>query len=301
MINENDMKIKALAPWFGAKRNLAPRIVELLGKHSVYWEPFCGSMAVLMVKSPCVMETVNDLHGDLINLALVIQHKELACKLYRHLRRTMMHEQIFHEAAERCRQRGHILKVEEPDLDRAYDYFICSWIGRNGVSGTDGYNQGYCLRFTSNGGHAAKRFKSVVNSIPAWRRRLKDVTILQRDAFEILPRIADESKAAIYIDPPYIGHEKDYICQIEKEDHARLAELLHRFEKARVVLSYYDDPKLEELYPDWHREKIVVSKALAHQGNRGKNKTKAIEVLLSNKEIIKKEECWPSGQEGLFA
>ena len=27
-----DMKIKALAPWFGGKRNLAPRIVELLAK-----------------------------------------------------------------------------------------------------------------------------------------------------------------------------------------------------------------------------------------------------------------------------
>jgi len=276
------MKIKALAPWFGAKRNLALRIVELLGKHSAYWEPFCGSMAVLLAKPRCVMETVNDLHGDLINLARVIQHEKLAQKLYRRLRRTLMHEQIFIEAADRCRERGHCFDASEPDLDRAYDYFVCSWMGRNGVSGTTGYNQGYCLRFTSRGGHAATRWKSVVESIPAWRRRLCQVTILQRDAFDIIPRIEDEPKTALYIDPPYIEHEKDYVNKIKSDDHQRLAKMLHRFQKARVVVSYYDHPKLNELYPDWQRHEIVISKALAHQAVRGKNDIKVKEVLLVN-------------------
>lgn len=32
------MKIKAIAPWFGGKRNLAPQIVRLLGRHRAYWE-----------------------------------------------------------------------------------------------------------------------------------------------------------------------------------------------------------------------------------------------------------------------
>ena len=277
-----NMKIKAIAPWFGSKRNLATRIVELLGDHRVYWEPFCGSMAVLMAKQPCVMETVNDLHGDLINLALVVRDEQLALKLYRKLRRTLMHEQIFIEAAERCRQRGHYFDAGEPDLKRAYDYFVCSWIGRNGVAGTAGYNQGFCLRFTSKGGDAATRWKSVVESIPAWRRRLRQVTILQRDAFEIIPRIEDEPKTVLYIDPPYIKHEKDYVNKIEPDDHARLAKMLCRFRKARVVVSYYDHPKLDELYPDWQRCEIMVSKALAHQGRRGQNDMRATEVLLVN-------------------
>lgn len=261
---------------------MATRIVELLGDHRVYWEPFCGSMAVLMAKQPCVMETVNDLHGDLINLALVVRDEQLALKLYRKLRRTLMHEQIFIEAAERCRQRGHYFDAGEPDLKRAYDYFVCSWIGRNGVAGTAGYNQGFCLRFTSKGGDAATRWKSVVESIPAWRRRLRQVTILQRDAFEIIPRIEDEPKTVLYIDPPYIKHEKDYVNKIEPDDHARLAKMLCRFRKARVVVSYYDHPKLDELYPDWQRCEIMVSKALAHQGRRGQNDMRATEVLLVN-------------------
>ncbi len=67
------MEIKALAPWFGSKRTLAPRIVEAIGKHTVYWEPFAGSMAVLFSKPQVSAETVNDLHGDLVNLARCIQ------------------------------------------------------------------------------------------------------------------------------------------------------------------------------------------------------------------------------------
>ena len=282
---KDEMKIKAIAPWFGAKRNLAPRIVELLGAHKTYWEPFCGSMAVLLANPPCVMETVNDLHGDLINLARVVRDEKLALKLYRKLRRTLMHEQIFIEAAERCRERGHCFDAREPDLERAYDYFVCSWIGRNGVAGTTGYNQGYCLRFTSKGGHAATRWRSVVESIPAWRRRLRQVTILQRDAFEIIPKIEDEPKAALYIDPPYIDHEKDYVEKIELADHKRLAEMLHRFQKARVVVSYYDHPKLNEIYPDWQRQEIVIAKALGHQGRRGQNAVRVKEVLLINQKM----------------
>ena len=66
-------KIKAIAPWFGGKRAMAPAIVAELGKHTQYFEPFCGSMAVLFAKPPSQKETVCDLHGDLINLANVLQ------------------------------------------------------------------------------------------------------------------------------------------------------------------------------------------------------------------------------------
>lgn len=58
------MKITALLPWGGSKRTLAARIIHQLGPHRCYWEPFCGSMAVLLAKELATMETVNDLHGD---------------------------------------------------------------------------------------------------------------------------------------------------------------------------------------------------------------------------------------------
>ena len=289
------MKIKAIAPWFGGKRNLAPKIVELLGPHRVYWEPFCGSMAVLMAKPTCVMETVNDLHADLINLARVIQDPKLGPQLYRQLRRTLMHEDLFKAAAARYKSRGHFAMAPEPDFDlpRAYDYFLCAWLGRNGVGGTSSYNQGFCVRYTATGGHAAKRWQSVIKSIPAWRRRLANVTILQRDAFELLERIDDRKGTAIYIDPPYIEKGAKYIHDFKHQDHIRLAQMLGRFKETRIVVSYYDHPKLAELYPDWGRAEIIVTKSLNNQNRRNKeNKgVRVIEVLLVNS---------PLEQKGLF-
>jgi DNA adenine methylase len=277
-----EMKIKALAPWFGGKRNLAPAIIKLLGKHRVYWEPFCGSMAVLLNKEPCGMETVNDLHGDLINLAKVVKDQDCAIKLYELLARTLMHEELHSQAAERYKQRGYFNPVDEPDVQRAYDYFLCAWMGRNGVAGTKSYNQGFCVRYTANGGHAAKRWRSVVESIPAWHFRLCNVTILNRDAFELLERIEDKENTAIYIDPPYLIKGAKYIYDFQVADHIRLTEALRRFEKSRVVVSYYDAPRLTELYPGWTQHKIDVSKAMSNACSRGKKDVRAMEVLLTN-------------------
>ena len=285
-------KITAIVPWLGSKRNLAPTIVEELGLHRVYWEPFCGSMAVLLAKPPCVMETVNDLHGDLVNLARVIQHPEHGPRLYRRLRRTLMAESLHAESAALIRSEPSPGRL---DPGRAYHYFVASWIGRNGVAGTASTNNGFCVRWTANGGHGAKRFDGAVRSIPAWRRRLANVTILKRDAFEVLEKLEDGPGASVYVDPPYLsqtrsanagfgrGHGSSlYVHEFAIGDHERLAEALSRFRRARVVVSYYDHPELERLYPTWTKRRIEVSKAMAHQGRRGKNDTKAIEVLLLN-------------------
>lgn len=78
--------VTALAPWFGSKRTMAPDIVKLLGPHKSYWEPFCGSMAVLLNKPKCRMETVGDLHADLVNLARVVRDTDAGQELYRQAR-----------------------------------------------------------------------------------------------------------------------------------------------------------------------------------------------------------------------
>jgi len=279
------MKIGALAPWFGSKRNLAPAIVEALGPHRVYWEPFCGSMSVLLAKPPCVMETVNDLHGDLVNLARVVQHSTIGPALYRRLRRVLFSEAQFNELAATLRSDEPAPDV--PDLDRAFAYFVCTWMGRNGLAGTRSYNHHFCVRYTANGGHSAKRWRSAVQSISAWRRRLANATILSRNGFELLGRIEDAAGVAIYLDPPYLVKGSKYVHDFEPADHERLADAAKKFKRTRVVISYYDHPRLEELYPGWSRREIVVSKAMANQltadaREHAQIQKKATEVLLIN-------------------
>lgn len=275
--------ITAIAPWFGSKRTLAPRIVAELGEHRAYWEPFCGSMAVLLAKPPATMETVNDLHGDLVNLARVVQHPTHGPTLYRRLRRVWMSETLHQEAAARFRERGNASAGELPDVDRAADYMLCAWLGRNGVAGTHSYNQGFCVRYTKNGGHGAKRWAGAVDSIPAWGRRLRGVTILSRDAFDLIEKIEDAPGVAIYCDPPYLVKGAKYVHDFKAEDHRRLANLLMRFTKTRVVVSYYDHPDLAALYPGWTIVHCPTTKALVNQGMRDKEGgTVAPEVLLIN-------------------
>jgi len=277
----SEMKIKAAVPWLGSKRNLAPVAIKLLGPHRVYWELFCGSMAVLFAKVLCVMETVVDLHADLTNLAKVLQSEALALKLYRRAARTLMSDQLHREARNRLVE-ARLVEMDSPDLDRAYDYLLCSWQGRNGAAGTSCHNSGFCVRYTSNGGHAAKRWKGVIESIPWWHQRLLNVTVLRRDVFGVGEKIEDKAGTAIYCDPPYFEKGSKYLHDFTDDDHERLATLLHRFRETRVVLSYYDHPKLDELYPRWTKHYITVAKAMSHQNKRGENKKRAVEVLLTN-------------------
>ena len=273
------MKIKAIVPYFGAKRKIASKIIEYIGKHRVYWEPFCGSMAVLMLKKPCEMEMVNDLHGDLINLARVIQDKELGFKLYDKLSRTLYAEQFFREAKESW------ISGNGCPLDRAYDYFVASWIGLNGVSGTERCNCQFALRWCRGGGQGARRWRSVVESMPAWHKRLANVVIVNRDAFEILENIKDERDTVIYCDPPYLEKSDKYVHDFTEAQHEQLSQSLRRFSKARVVVSYYDDPRLDNLYEGFNKIELKVSAHSLRNATRGKKKNprkKQKEVLLLN-------------------
>lgn len=270
------MSITALVPWFGSKRNLAPTIVHELGPHSAYWEPFCGSMAVLLAKPESCHETVNDLHGDLVNLARVIQHPAHGAALYRRLRRTLYTEGQWRESKM-------LLPSLTDPLERAYHYFVTSWLGRNGLSGTASRNKaGFSVRWTPHEGTGGQRFASVVASIPAWRRRLRRVTIIQRDAFEVLAQIKDATNTVVYVDPPYVEKTTAYLHDLDITDHERLADMLGRFQRARVVVSYYEHPLIHRLYKGWTVRRIEVAKALAHSSCRGTNTTRATELLLIN-------------------
>jgi DNA adenine methylase len=275
--------ITALAPWFGSKRTLAPLIVHEAGPHVAWWEVFCGSMAVTLAKPPCAMETVNDLHGDLINLARCIKHPTLGPALYRRLRRWLASSVGLREAADACKTWARGPATDEPDIDRAEVYFATSWMGRNGVAGTQSYNQGFSRRFTKNGGHAAKRWGSAIDSIPAWRRRMRNLSILAEDGLSLLERIEDVPGVAIYCDPPYLVKGAKYVHDFAAGDHAKLANALMRFKRTRVVVSYYDHPDLAGLYPGWTLRRVYQTKALVNQGMRdAKGATVAPEVLLIN-------------------
>lgn len=284
-------KIKSIAPWFGGKRTLAPRVVEQLGEHKQYFEPFCGSMAVLFAKETAGHETVNDLHGDLVNLARVLQDESLAIALYDRLQKTLVCEELLWEA-------GRILAepiVGDVTSDRAYWYFLSCWMARNGICGMDRIQFQLAVRWTPGGGSPTIRWRSAVESIPEWHRRLSNVVILNRDAFSFIDRLDDKSHTAVYVDPPYIGSSRShgsYLHDFEHEsplfgsDHERLASILKQYKEARIVVSYYDCPEVRELHSGWTFIDCSMNKNLHAQNGRGPRQQSAPEVLIVNGPMV---------------
>jgi len=255
-------------------------------------------MAVLFAKPRSSHETVNDLHGDLVNLARVVADDELAPRLYDRLQRTLMAEPIILDAKATV---STPYEDDRPDIDRAYHYFVISWAGRNGVSGTKRHNYQMAVRWTSGGGSGAVRFRSAIESLPWWHARLQSVEILRRDLFVLLDKIEDEVGTAIYLDPPYFHRgsrtgSNDYLHEFTATDHERLAAAAARFAVSRVVVSYYHDPALDELYPSphWTKRHVHTNKNLHVQNRRGAKKTVAPEVLLIN------GESYQPSNDGLF-
>lgn len=301
-----EMKIKAIAPWFGGKRTLAPVIVEQLGKHTQYFEPFCGSMAVLFAKDPSQKETVNDLHGDLINLARVLQAVNAAEMLYERLQNTLFSEDLLEQARlhlQRPDQELHLsdLGCMRPQnlacIERAYWYFLASWMGRNGTAGTARVDYQIAVRWTKNGGSPTVRWRNAVESIPQWHQRLLNVVILRRDAFHIIDRLEDVPETAIYVDPPYAAetrgkikdgrggkylHEFSHDAGLFGDDHQRLVEILRGYRQARIVVSYYDCQRIRDLYAGWTFIEHTRQKHLHAQNGRGARPKEAPEILIVN-------------------
>jgi len=260
---------------------MAPDIVKELGKHTQYFEPFCGSMAVLFAKEPSQQETVNDLHGDLINLARVVADPQEAPALYERLQSTLFSEDLLEQARE------HLVDQHCHPSSRAYWYFLTSWMGRNGTSGTARLNYQIAVRWTKGGGSPTVRWRNAVESLPAWHRRLQNVVILKRDAFKILGRFEDVAGTAIYVDPPYPAETRSvakYLHEFEhgKDDHGRLAEILREYRHARVVVSSYDCSRIRELYDGWTFVDHKRQKNLHAPNGRGARRKDAPEVLIIN-------------------
>lgn len=302
------MKIRALAPWFGGKRTLAPRIVAELGPHTQYFEPFCGSMAVLFAKPESQKETVCDLHGDLTNLARIVSVPWRAEALYERLIGTVMAEGLLEDARKHLAGDPPELKdcTTAEMLERAYWFFIASWMGRNGTAGTERMDYQIAVRWTKSGGSPTVRFRSAVESLPAWHVRLLNPVVLRRNAFDILDRFEDDPSTAIYADPPYAAETRSNAASIEgggggggggrylhefkhgnalfgdEDEHAKLAALLRKYKKARIVVSAYDCPRYRELYEGWTFVDCSMLKLLHQQNGRGERSKVAPEVLIVN-------------------
>ena len=256
----SEMKIKALAPWFGGNRIQADIVGRELGRLGWCGVFFCGGLPELPgIRTQAGVCT--DLHRHVINLARVVSDGRLLARMLRAVDRLVFHPDVLAIAQRRCQERelerglalfGTGGELDAPDVGWAADYFVACWMGRGGYAGREGeLSQSISVRWTASGGSSAKRWRSAVESLPAWGRVLDRWQFVCMDAFEALDSLRKKQKrAGLYLDPPWRFQGDRYCHPFTDAHHRRLARKLNSIEGYRIVVRYGDDPLIRELYSD---------------------------------------------------
>ncbi|MBN2024962.1 MAG: hypothetical protein JW809_19450 [Pirellulales bacterium] len=272
--------IKALAPWFGCARMLAPEVGKLLAGCRWVGVPFAGGMPELAyIDAPTIV--VGDVHRHVMNLAAVVATTKCRRRLSAHLSRMPFHPDVLALAQTHCEEMergGWTFETADAELSErwALNYFIVSWMGRSGKAGTvDEFKGALPIRWNANGGDSNTRYRSAVGSLRAWHRILRRCNFATIDVFEFLAKVQDLDGHGLYCDPPFPETGLPYKHKFTEEDHRGLAKALGAFQKVRIVCRFYDHPLVRELYPEtrWRWRPFT---------GRKQSNAEAPEVLLVN-------------------
>ena len=284
-----------------------------------FGEPFCGSMAVSLAMPEVSTHVVNDLHVGLTTLALVLA-SEHGPTLVSDLRDVLACESVFlamcaeyqvahPKVAAMGDGKGWAMggdgrvNITDEHYQLAISFAVREWLGPNGLAGTKHADR-FCKRYHAGGGDPAKRWRNVPESFELFMGKLRQFTILREDAIGMIRKaltvISETSRKAndpfevLYLDPPYLPETRTsgmYEHDFRDPDlfdstdlHVELAGLLTKPGTAnRIVVSYYDHPRLDDLYPadgGWHKLRRPVNKGVGNASGSGV--TQAFEALLIN-------------------
>ena len=253
--------------YFGGKTAIAERIVALLPPHEHYVEPFAGSLAVLLAKSPSHLETVNDIDARLMTFWRVLRDRP--AELVRASSLTP-HSRGEHQAS--CEDSA-------DELECARRVWVALSQGRAGTLRPRGWR--HQIDPAGRAGSFPADLTGYVRRMEAATRRLHGVSLESRPALDLVREYGACERVLIYADPPYLGASRNSANRYRHEmasetDHEALADALRRC-RAAVVLSGYRSPLYAELYSGWHVARI------SSGSGRGGKWTASTEVLWSNR------------------
>jgi len=237
--------LKPPTPYAGGKQAIAQQIVDLMPEHKHYVEPFAGALSVLLAKPPSMIETVNDLDGDIVAFWRVLRDRpgelERMCALTPHSR----------QQYEECRD--HV--DGEDDLAKAWRtwVFLTQAIGSR-PSRCPGWKR------TQGGGrhNLARYLDGYLARIAPAAERLRQVSVEHRPALDVIRRL-DGPDTLFYCDPPYLATTRlAGIYRHEMGDEASHEELLDVLTSCRgkVMLSGYRNGLYDDMLADWRRVDI---------------------------------------------
>ena len=265
--------------YYGGKTNIADGIAAMLPAHQHYVEPFAGSLAVLLAKSPSKMETANDIDGNLMHFWRILRDRpdELlrACALTPHSRAEL-------EASRDLENCG--------DVERARRVWVWLSQARTGTMRRTGWRF-----FIDPGGSSIGMpayLDGYVDRMASVAERLHKVSLENRPALELIDAYGSHPDTLLYCDPPYLAGVRsgqNYAREMSGVDeHRLLAEALNGC-AAAVVVSGYDSPQYAEAFKGWDRAEI-------RTGNgQGGTYRATVEVLWSNRSLDVQRDLFSAG------
>ena len=174
----------------GRKGKMTRWIIENLPMAPGYCEPFAGMLGVLLNRQPVRHEIVNDLDGHVANWWRCVRERRNQLAYW--IRNTAPCRQDY-ERAVALLASSHYGK--RPSVEHAWAMWI---VTRDGVlCGPN--NNAFAVRFAIAANPGPRP------DVLALSERMRDVTIENRNAVDLLRRLAKTKDYAIYCDPPYAG------------------------------------------------------------------------------------------------
>ena len=241
-------KKKIVFGWYGGKFSHLDWLLPLLPKAHHYCEPFAGSGAVLLNREPALVETYNDIDGDVVNFFKILRDRPQ--ELARKISLTPFSREEFYKAIN-----GGIRGIS--DMERARRFYIRARQARTGLAQTATLGRWANCKNTSRSGMSGvvSRWVNGAEALPDIGDRLLRVQIENRPAPEVI-RLYDSPKTLFYCDPPYLhetrGDSKAYGFEMDEEQHWNLALALRKC-KGKVAISGYRCKLMDDLYKKWNR------------------------------------------------
>lgn len=232
--------------WYGGKYNHLHWLLPLLPEANHYCEPFGGSAAVLINRTPSPVETYNDIDREVVNFFRVL--REQRNELIEAIVLTPFSREEFNLAINGPRE-------DISSLERARRFFIRARQVRTGLAQTASVGRwANCLNTSRRGmSGAVSRWIGSVQDLSDIAARLLRVQIENDDAINVIRRY-DSPNTLFYCDPPYPhesrGDSKAYGYEMSDEEHVQLAEVLNNVQ-GKVAISGYRCDLMDALYKGW--------------------------------------------------
>lgn len=240
------------APWIGGKRNLAKRLVDLIGRvpHDVYAEAFVGMGGIFLRReSRPRCEVINDWSEDVATFFRVLQR--LYVPFLDMLRFQVTSRANFEKLA-----------ATDPstllDIERAARFLYLQRLAFGGKVKARNFG----VTVTQSARFDVTKLGPVLEAI---HERLAGV-IIERLTWQTFLQRYDRPATLFYLDPPYFGSEDDYGRDLFSRDQfEEMAEQLAGLQ-GRFILSLNDHPEVRKIFARFTQQSVLTTYSVGTKG-----------------------------------